>query len=65
MARRRRQMGENFTGEKVPENLRKRLCLRVALRKPVDQEAGRAQILSAGYPIGDFDQYFEHGDRIS
>ena len=58
-------MGEKFPGEASPENLREPVCLRVTVHKTVDQEAGRAQIFSTGYPTGDFDQYAEHGDRVS
>lgn len=58
-------MGEKFTDEASVSHMREPVCLRDTLRKTVDQEAGRAQIFSTGYPTGDFDQYAEHGDRVS
>lgn len=56
---------EKFPCEKIPKKLWKQLYLRYKVHKTIDQEAGRAQIFSTGYLIGDFDQYFEHGNRIS
>lgn len=57
-------MAEIVAGEKALENLRRLLRVRGTVHKAVDQEAGRAQILSTGYFSGNFDQYTEHGHRV-